>query len=99
MDPILTDQRLLEACKYYRVKELYVFGSFALNQQTPNSDVDFLVTFERNTYNGAFEQFMGFKELLEELLQRPVDLLTMKSFRNPLFQEEINKTKQLIYAA
>ena len=57
------------------------------------------VVFDRNGYEGAFEQFMGLKESLEAIFGKPVDLITDKKFRNPLFQEELDSTKELIYAA
>jgi hypothetical protein len=36
---------------------------------------------------------------LEEIYARPVDLLTVKPFRNHIFQAEIDRSKELIYAA
>lgn len=66
---------------------------------TQTSDLDFLVQFERTGSDGAFDQFMGFKEKLESLYGRRVDLLTLKPFRNYLFQQEIDRSKSLIYAA
>ena len=64
-----------------------------------SQDIDLLVLFERDGYAGAFDQFMGFKETMEQILGKPVDLVTNKTFRNPLFQEEVDRTKELIYAA
>jgi uncharacterized protein len=34
---------------------------------------------------------------LEDLFQRPVDLLTESSLRNPYLRAEIERTKKLIY--
>ncbi len=96
---IETDPRIQEACKQFNVKSLHVFGSVASGAFGPESDVDFLVEFDREGYEGAFDQFMGLKEDLESILGRPVDLLTGKRFRNPIFQEEIKKTKRPIYVA
>ena len=61
--------------------------------------LDFLVQFERAGSGGAFDQFMGFKDKLESIYGRRVDMLTLKPFRNPLFQQEIDRSKSLIYAA
>ncbi|MEX1120696.1 MAG: nucleotidyltransferase domain-containing protein, partial [Balneolales bacterium] len=63
------------------------------------SDLDFLVEFHRNGYKGAFDQYIEFKQRLEQIYGRPVDLLTNKKFKNPVFQEEIDKSKILIYAS
>jgi predicted nucleotidyltransferase len=95
----LQTHELRQACKTFKVKELYAFGSVLSGELTAESDLDFLVQFEREGADGAFAQFMGFKEKLEELYGRPVDLLTHKRFRNPVFQEEIDRSKSLIYAA
>lgn len=95
----LQTEALFDACRESRVKALYAFGSIVSGRQTEASDLDFLVEFERRGADGAFEQFMTFKETLERLYGRPVDLLTIKQFRNPLFQEEIDRSKRLVYAA
>ena len=95
----LQTESLTDACKSYRVNELYAFGSVVSGTLNENSDLDFIVLFERNGTDGAFEQFMGFKEKLESIYGRPVDLLTLKKFRNPILQEAVDNSKTLIYAA
>ncbi len=92
-------KELEQACKDYQVKSLYVFGSTATGGFSENSDLDFLVEFYRNGYKGAFDQYMGFKERLEKIYGRPVDLVTLKEFRNPVFQQEVDESKTLVYAA
>jgi predicted nucleotidyltransferase len=59
----------------YGVKSLAVFGSMARGDDREGSDVDILVTFEGRA---TFDNFMGLKLDLEELVGRPVDLLTPK---------------------
>ena len=86
-------------CRQYGVRELYAFGSVTTDRFTEDSDMDFLVEFNRDSPNGAFDQFMGLKMALEVELGRSVDLLTLKPFRNPLFQQEVDRTKVLVYAA
>lgn len=95
----LQTDELRQVCQAYKVKELYAFGSVVSGQLTATSDLDFLVQFDRSGVDGAFGQFMGFKERLESLYGRPVDLLTLKRFRNPFFQQEIDRSKLLVYAA
>lgn len=49
---------------------------------TADSDIDLLVRFDREDYEGAFEQLMTFKEAIKSYLQCPVDLVVEKPFRN-----------------
>ncbi len=95
----LKNSELEQACKEYQVRELYVFGSIVTDNFQKNSDLDFLVVFDRSGFEGAFNQFMGLKERLEKIYNRSVDLITYKKFRNPLFEEEVEKSKTLLYAA
>ena len=95
---LITDE-LEQACKNFHVKELYVFGSVVTGEMSQHSDLDFLVVFNRSGFEGAFDQYMGFKERLEKIYERPVDLIHLKKFRNPLFEEEVQKSKTLLYAA
>ena len=95
----INSQALRDLCIAYRVRKMYVFGSIVTGEMTPTSDLDVVVDFDREGPDGAFDQFMGFKENLEELYGRPVDLLTQRSFRNPLFEAEVERTKHLVYAA
>jgi uncharacterized protein len=62
----------------YGVKSLAVFGSMARGDDREGSDVDILVTFEGTP---TFDNFMGLKLDLEELLGRPVDLGTPETLR------------------
>ena len=88
-----------ELCRSHQVRRLDVFGSVLSEAFSADSDIDFLVEFDRQGYEGAFEQFMGFKEQLETLLSRPVDLVVNRPFRNSHFQQEVDQTKRLVYAA
>jgi len=65
----------------FNVKTLAVFGSVARGQERPDSDIDLLVEFEGPA---RFDQYMNLKLFLEELLRRPVDLLTRKGIRPEL---------------
>ncbi len=95
----LKTSELEQACKDYQVKELYVFGSVVSGEISQHSDLDFLVVFNRSGFKGAFDQHMGFKERLEKIYERPIDLIHQKKFRNPIFEEEVQKSKTLLYAA
>jgi predicted nucleotidyltransferase len=59
------------------VKRLGLFGSFARGGQANRSDVDLLVEFEEG--RKTFDNFMQLSFLLEEVLQRHVELVTLES--------------------
>ncbi len=100
MNPIFErKEAITEACKRFQVKSSHIFGSFAEGSYHELSDIDFIVEFDREGYEGAFEQFMGLKEELEVALGRSVDLLTNTRFRNEIFREEVERSKKLVYAA
>lgn len=58
-------------------KKIGVFGSFIRGEQNDESDVDLLVEFEEG--QKTFDNFMRMSFLLEEILQRPVELVTAES--------------------
>lgn len=69
----------------YEFLNLDLFGSFARNEAGPESDVDFLVTFQGEP---TFARFMGLKEDLEMLLGRDVDLVTSTGLK-PRIREAV----------
>ncbi|TAK31282.1 MAG: nucleotidyltransferase [Chloroflexota bacterium] len=69
--------RLMDICRRYGVARLEVMGSFARGDETPESDLDLLVTFEPDAKIGL--EFIALKLELEALFGRPVDLLTRAS--------------------
>jgi predicted nucleotidyltransferase len=87
-------------CGRFHVRRLEVFGSAAHGDFDPaRSDLDFLVEFEPVSPNAYADAFFGFKEALEELFGRPVDLVVASAIRNPYFREGVERTKALLYAA
>ena len=95
----LKTEQLQQLCKKYNVKELYLFGSATNDDFSEDSDLDFIVNFDRRGFEGAFDQFIDFKQELEQIYGRPVDLYHHKKFRNSIFQQEVERSKQLLYAA
>ena len=92
-------QELKSICKQFNVSRLYVFESAAKGELKDDSDIDLIVEFDRSNYHGAFDQFMGLKETLEDFYNRPIDLLASGKFRNHIFEREIEDSKVLVYAA
>jgi uncharacterized protein len=90
--------KIQSLCKRFNVKQLFVFGSANSGDFTESSDIDFLVEFNRAGIKGSFDQYFGFKEALEHLLGREVDLICRRSIRNPIFLQEVESSKKEIYA-
>lgn len=65
----------------FGVSALYVFGSVARGEATPESDVDLLVDFDGRP---TFAKFMDLKALLEDALGVRVDLVTRPALREQL---------------
>ena len=64
------------------------------------SDLDFLVEFDAApSSQSALSTYFGFKESLEAMFGRPVDLLMPSAVRNPFVRADINRTRRLLYAA
>lgn len=78
-------QHLPELAKKYHVRSLEVFGSYVRNEQTPESDLDVLVTFEQAP--GLFE-FIDLRDRLSDVLGVKVDLV-MKTALKPRLEERI----------
>jgi predicted nucleotidyltransferase len=64
------------------VRRLRLFGSFARQEPSRESDVDLLVDFASGSK--TFDNFMGLAEFLEEVLNRRVELVTTDSLSSYL---------------
>ncbi len=78
--------------EHYGVHSMMLFGSLARNEQSEDSDVDICVEMTPNLFNRA-----GVKVYLEELLGRPVDVVRMHDYMNPVFKQQILKYGIPIY--
>ena len=65
----------------FGVTELALFGSFARDEATDKSDIDILVKFDKPATS---KTYFGVQFYIEDLLGRPVDLVTEKSLRAEL---------------
>lgn len=89
--------KLIELCLKHKVGQLYLFGSVLTNQFNESSDIDFLVQFNDVDLLEYFDNYMDFKEQLEALFGRSVDLVENQAIRNPIFRKIVDREKQLIY--
>ena len=71
-----------ERIRSYGVENLFLIGSYARDEQSESSDVDFLVEFKDG--RGLFEDYSGLKRFLEDLTGKDVDLVKKKLVRSEL---------------
>jgi predicted nucleotidyltransferase len=90
-------EELKKLCTLYNVEKMYLFGSILNAKFNKESDIDFLVKFKTIEISTYFDNYMDFKENLEKLLGREVDLVEEQTLRNPILINSINKSKELIY--
>lgn len=75
---LLTEHKPVLA-ERFGVRKLALFGSFARDSAREDSDVDVLVAFDGPA---APEAYFGVQFYLEDLLGRPVDLVTERALRH-----------------
>jgi predicted nucleotidyltransferase len=84
-------------CRALPVKRLGLFGSVLTQDFPPESDVDVLVVFDSNEEIDFFDKYFELKEQLTRILNRDIDLIVDKPFKNPIFRESVEKTRTVIY--
>jgi predicted nucleotidyltransferase len=94
----LDSDMVAEFCRRWRIRELSVFGSALRDDFGPESDLDFLVSFEPGTPLDI-DRLLDMKKELAARCGRPVDLVEKEALRNPWRRYEILKTREVIYAA
>ena len=67
-------QEKLRVVRSHRGKEVHVFGSVVRGDDGPDSDIDFLVTLEKE---GSLFDLIRIRRALAELLGREVDVISM----------------------
>ena len=77
-----------EKLKKHHVIKIGIFGSVLRGDNTNESDIDFIVEFEDGKKN--YDNFIELAFLLERLLQRKVDLLTIEAL-SPYMKPKILK--------
>ncbi|MCB8945513.1 MAG: nucleotidyltransferase domain-containing protein [Ardenticatenaceae bacterium] len=81
----------------YGVKKLGLFGSFVRGEQHGESDIDLLVEFEAGEKN--FDNFMQLSFLLEELLERPIELVTVESLSPYIRPHIVQEVEYVTFSA
>lgn len=106
---ICRDMKLIEMnidkiaalCRMHKVEKLWVFGSILTPRFNDASDVDFSVNFDADAINSEkidwADTFFDFLHGLEAIIGRRIDLVCDDAVSNPVFRNELDRTKHLIY--
>lgn len=93
-------EQLAALCRRYHVHRLVLFGSALRGDfDTEHSDLDFLVEFEPLPEGTYADTYFGLMDALQQLFNRPVDLVVESAIKNPYFRESVEPSKALLYAA
>lgn len=97
-------RRIRPVAEKYRLKAVYVFGSYARGEAREDSDIDLLVDLTGADLSDFFA-IGGLYNDLEAALQKEIDLITTKSLERPsnkmsdkLFREIVEQERREIYA-
>jgi predicted nucleotidyltransferase len=89
----LTENKSFLREKFHVVK-IGIFGSFARNEEDPDSDIDILIELENNVSN-VFDLKWSLREFLKNQFHRDIDICNTKHIK-PYAREQI--LKDAIYA-
>lgn len=79
------------------VRRLALFGSVARGEAHPDSDVDLLVEFAPGQKN--IDRFLALAELLESVLDRPVELVTTEALSPYIGPHILAEAADVLHAA
>ena len=87
-------------CARYGVTRLEAFGSALRDDfRLGESDVDLLVELGPMPPYARVDAYFGLRDELQTLLGRQVDLVMVGAVKNAYVARDIERTKQLLYAA
>lgn len=81
-------ERNRDEIRRFGVRRLGLFGSAVRGDNTAQSDLDFLVEFDRK----SFDSYMDLKDFLEQLFHRPVDLVITDALKPRLRETILRET-------
>jgi len=87
---------ILDSLKQYNPLFIGLFGSYARNEQTDNSDIDILVSFQNGI---SLLRLIQLENELSAKLGHKVDLITIGAIKNKHVKNNILKDLQIIFQA
>jgi predicted nucleotidyltransferase len=87
-------------CERFQVARLDVFGSVLRGDFEPGqSDIDFLVDFGPMSPHDKPNAYFGLLDELRAIFGTEVDLVMVGALKNRYIRDDVNRTKQQVYAA
>jgi uncharacterized protein len=85
-------------CRWWKIRELSLFGSSARGDARPDSDVDLLVEFDADADWSLLDSARLRREL-SDLFGHAVDLVRERNITNPYRLAAIRRDRRWLYAA
>src|SRR5438046_698731 len=100
-DIALHREELRALCRRFHVRRLDIFGSAARADFDPaRRDLDFLLAFDHRAPDAlSLKTYFGFKESLETLFGRSVDLVEPGAMRNPYLKLSVERSREPVFEA
>lgn len=96
-------ERITPVAQKYELKAVYVFGSYARNEATDESDIDILVDRTGSIIKGMFDMGNLYNDLRESV-GKEIDLVTTHTLnqhstrkRIPMFVENLQEERIQVY--
>lgn len=96
-------RKIAPVAEKYRLSAVYLFGSYARNEATDNSDVDILIDRTGSSVKSMFDMGALYNDLCESI-GKEVDLVTTyaliqdgASDRTPWFTENVMRERVAVY--
>ena len=86
-------KKIISILVKYGIKKILIFGSYARNEATPNSDLDLIVEFPEGT---SLIDHIGIEFELSEALNMKIDLLSQNGI-SLYIKDQIMKEAIVIY--
>ena len=72
--------RIIPVTRKYHIPAVYLFGSYARNEATENSDVDILIDRKGSSIHGMFDMGGLYEELCDSV-GKEIDLVTLQTLQ------------------
>ena len=97
----IPSDKIADYCQRWKITELALFGSALRDDFNPESDIDVLVTFDRDAHWTLFGM-VDMQEELKDIFGRDVDLVSrrgIESSQNYLRRKEILSSTKVIHVS